>query len=298
MKKSKDTLSRYQRIRYTLLKGCGYLMAALPEFVRFGIADIIFFVIYYIIGYRRKVTHTNLTRSFPEKSEKEIQKIERQYYRHLGDVFVDSISIMGVSKKNMLKHCTYDDAEFRAFNATNSVICALSHYGSWEYCHGYSLLCAPHKLMPVYRPLADKVVDKFYFEARSKFGAEPCMMSAVVKRIITRKHENIIMAMLADQSPLENGSHPWYTFLNQDTQFFIGIGEMAIRYNMGVFFLDITQVKRGYYHAKMIKIYDPCEQIGYPVIIERYKDLLENMIYRNPALWTWSHRRWKNKKKS
>lgn len=296
MEKPKEELSIFEKTFYVLLKGSGYLTAALPQFIRFGVGDIIFFLLYYIIGYRRKVTRTNLTLSFPDKSEKEIRKIERQYYRHLGDLFVDSISIMGVSKKGMMKHCTYDDAEFRAFYTEKSVICALSHYGSWEYYNGYCISSAPHKLMPVYRPLANKVIDKFYLNARSKFGAEPCMMSAVVKRIIKCRKDNIIMAMLADQTPLRNEEHPWYKFLNQDTQFFIGIGEMAIRYGMGVFFLDVTQVKRGYYHAKMVKIYDPNEEADYSVIVERYKDKLEKMIYRNPALWTWSHRRWKHKK--
>lgn len=296
MEEPKDELTFCQKIGYNLLKGLGYATAALPQFVRFGIGDILFFVLYYVIGYRRKVTRTNLTLSFPEKSEKEIRKIERQYYRHLGDIFVDSISIMGISKKGMLKHCTFDDAEFKAFYAEHSVICALSHYGSWEYYTGYCIKSAPHVLMPVYRPLANKVIDKFYLEARSKFGADPCMMSAVVKRIIKHRKENIIMAMLADQTPLRNETHPWYRFLNQDTQFFIGMGEMAKRYGLGVFFFDVTQVKRGYYHGKMVKIYDPSEDVDYPVIVERYKNMLEKMIRRNPALWTWSHKRWKHKK--
>ncbi|MEG1937029.1 MAG: lysophospholipid acyltransferase family protein [Rikenellaceae bacterium] len=295
MDKDIDKLPFYKNILYLLLKGSGYVIAALPQFIRFGIADVIFFILFYIVRYRRTVTRTNLTRSFPEKSIKEIQKIEKDYYRHLGDIFVDSVSVIGMSKEKIASHCTYEDDNFREFNATRPVICALSHYGSWEYCHAYSLRTS-HKLMPVYRPIANKVVDKFYLTARSKFGAEPCMMSAVVKRIIKRKHENIIMAMLADQSPLANPNHPWYTFLNQDTQFFVGIGEMAIRYGMGVFFLDVTRVKRGYYHGKMIQIYDPNEDVDYATIIERYKDNLENMIHRNPALWCWSHRRWKHKK--
>ncbi|MBE9488420.1 MAG: lysophospholipid acyltransferase family protein [Bacteroidetes bacterium] len=291
----REKLSFKDRLIYHFLVILGYTLAYTPRFIKFGLADIITFLLYHVVKYRRAVVRKNLTLSFPEKSKKEIIKIEKDYYKHLGDLFVDSLAMVGASEKTMKKHFTYDDDEFQEFIKTSPAICAMSHYGSWEYTVGYPLR-VENMVCPVYRPLHGKASDEFYLKMRSRFGGNPCMMSAVVKRIIRNKGNNVVMAMLADQTPIRNNEHRWYTFLNQDTQFFIGIGELAKHFKMGVFFLEITKVKRGYYHAKMVRIYDGMEDINYETIIERYINKLEAMIKREPHLWTWSHKRWKHKK--
>ena len=44
-----------------------YLMSLLPFWILYLISDFLFVVIYYIVGYRRKVVQENLRNAFPEK---------------------------------------------------------------------------------------------------------------------------------------------------------------------------------------------------------------------------------------
>ena len=46
----------------------------LPFWILYGLADIAYVVIYYVVGYRKKVVKENLRNSFPEKTDKEIAK--------------------------------------------------------------------------------------------------------------------------------------------------------------------------------------------------------------------------------
>jgi len=55
-----------------------YLASKLPLGALYIISDIIFFVNYYIIGYRKKIVYENLKNSFPNKSEKEIKQIQKK----------------------------------------------------------------------------------------------------------------------------------------------------------------------------------------------------------------------------
>ncbi|MBC7125137.1 MAG: acetyltransferase, partial [Bacteroidales bacterium] len=51
----------------------------------YGISDIMYLIIYKIIGYRVDVVKKNLKNSFPKKTESELLEIERKFYRHFCD---------------------------------------------------------------------------------------------------------------------------------------------------------------------------------------------------------------------
>ena len=50
-----------------------WLLAVLPFPVLYALSDFIYFWLYHVIGYRRKVVRTNLKNSFPEKSAAELK---------------------------------------------------------------------------------------------------------------------------------------------------------------------------------------------------------------------------------
>ena len=56
-----------------------YALSLLPLPVLYVFATILYWMLYYITGYRRAVVSTNLRNSFPEKSVVEIRLIEKGY---------------------------------------------------------------------------------------------------------------------------------------------------------------------------------------------------------------------------
>ncbi len=65
-----------------------YLCSLLPFWALYLLSDILYYVLYYIVGYRREVVFKNLKKSFPEKSSDDLKRIEKLFYRSLGDMIV------------------------------------------------------------------------------------------------------------------------------------------------------------------------------------------------------------------
>jgi KDO2-lipid IV(A) lauroyltransferase len=261
------------------------------------LAPVICFFVYKVAGYRIDVVRENLRKAFPEKSEEERRTIERKFYRHLSTLFVDTIDLTSISKKQILKRLRYlnnDEQEARV--AGQSWICAMAHYGSWEYMMNYPLV-TDHRFLVVYHRLHNPVFDRFYRHIRTRCGAVPVERDNVGREMVRTRGEQqppVSLALIADQSPTGQVVRHWFDFLNQPTAFFPGIEKIALKYKLPVCFLRVEPVKRGYYTAVFEEIYDGREAVGEWEITRRYVQKLEELIRERPELWLWSHRRWKH----
>ena len=63
-------------------------------------------------------------------------------------------------------------------------------------------------------------------------------------------------------------------------------------------FVDIQRVKRGYYELTLEEITDDPTVLEPGEITQRYANMLEKAILKNPQNWLWTHRRWKHVKKN
>ena len=65
---------------YYTVFGLWYLISLLPLRVLYVISDGLFYLLYYVVRYRRPLVRRNLTDSFPDKTVKEIIRIEKDFY--------------------------------------------------------------------------------------------------------------------------------------------------------------------------------------------------------------------------
>lgn len=284
------------RLQVNLLWASSKLVGALPRFIQNGISDALCFIFHRIVRYRLRVVRMNLANSFPERSLNELRDIEKKFYAHLADVILETFIIPSFDVDEMKRRMIYAGTEEFEKNIDGKIaIAAVAHYGSWEYTIGYSLQSS-HGTYGVYHPLKSKVMDEYYKCCRSRFKCVPLPMASVAKQMIldTRAKRETIYALIADQTPPRGIIKNRFMFLNQPTAFFAGIERLALQYKIPVFFLDIKKVKRGYYTAEFIPIYDGVESVEENIITKRYVSNLERMILREPALWMWSHKRWKH----
>ena len=72
----KETL---QNILYSPLYVWFKLHAMLPLPILYGLSDILFFPLYHIVHYRRKLVQENLRNAFPDKDKKELKKLEKKF---------------------------------------------------------------------------------------------------------------------------------------------------------------------------------------------------------------------------
>ncbi|MFI3321514.1 MAG: hypothetical protein R3Y50_03205 [Rikenellaceae bacterium] len=273
------------------------LFGLLPTFLHYAFSDFLFYVLRYGLKYRVAVVRDNLKEAFPTYSDSELKKIEIDYFRHLADIFVETILIASISEKKLKKRMVFTDLEKMESIAKESSVAlvASAHFASWEYTIIYGALSGGD-VYGVYHPLTDKVMDLYFKKARSRFKTKPLPMASVGRAMIkAKKSENYsLFALIADQTPPRGIIDNWYMFFNRPTAFYTGIEKLSKGFKAPLLFLDVEKVKRGHYRAKIEVVYDGNEEMTDHEITKRYIASLEKMITKSPHLWLWSHRRWKH----
>lgn len=293
-----DKMNPLQWVAYWLLLGSAKLVGLLPYCILYKVlAPLVYFILYRLVGYRKRVVRRNLAGAFPEKSEVERREIERKFYRHLATIFVDVIDLTSMSPRELKRrmHITNLD-EFDRQVGSSSWIGALGHYGEWEYFCSFAI-GHNYPNLGVYHPLSSKVMDRFMIHMRTRFGMEAIPMFNLGRRVLqcVKEQKQMAIGLIADQrSTIKLSDKRWRMFLNQPTLFIAGMGHYAKRFGMPVYVLDIDQVKPSYYTCCFEQIYDGKEDISDVEIVDRYVAKLEDMIRRRPELWLWSHNRWKH----
>nr|WP_297167171.1 lysophospholipid acyltransferase family protein [uncultured Dysgonomonas sp.] len=290
------------KIVYNIIYAVLYIHALLPLRVLYILSDLLYIPVYYIVRYRRKVVKENLKNSFPDKNDKELLKLERDFYHHFCDYFVETIKLLHITDEEIQKRITFKNIELVAelMKDGNSAIMYLGHYGNWEWVPSITLEFEKDTLLgQIYRPLKNEAFDKLFLKIRSRFGSVSIPKNNTLRSIIQYKRsgQKVLIGFMSDQTPSWNNIHYWTKFMNQDTGVFTGVERIAKQTGFSITYLDITRVSRGKYNCEVKLISaNPKEEPEF-AITERYIREMEKTILRNPAYWLWTHKRWKYKKK-
>lgn len=273
------------------------LLALLPLRVLYLISGFLFFVLYYLTGYRRKVVDENLRRAYPEKTENERKAIARKFYRNLADIIMEIVKINHFPEKEIRKRISVRNKELlEKFQAENRKIVAIQgHYGNWEWSVLISGLIMDHKKLGIYKPLSNKIFDKLFIHMRSSTGMEPVPMNESLRTLIKYRNEPFSVGIIADQTPSNLSGVYWGKFLNQDTPVFVGIEKIATQFNAAIIFFHMERVKRGYYELQIDLLTDDPGKYSEYELTRMHVQYLEERINQHPENWLWSHRRWKHK---
>lgn len=282
-----------------------WLLAWLPLSVLYFVSDFLFLIVYYLARYRRKVARQNLQNSFPEKSEKEIRRIERRFYLHFCDYIVETIKLVHISKKTLRKRFKFKNLHVLEdyYTKNQNIIVLLGHYGNWEWTTFAKNALSNHneyKAYSIYHPLKNKAFDKFMLRLRSKSGSVLVPQKKVLRTMLETQRNNTsgFFCFIADQRPNRNTDTFWLNWLNQDTQPIVGPEKLAQKTAYPVLYFDIQKTKRGYYTGEFIVMTENPRELPEFELTKQYMHLMEKTILRNPAYWLWTHKRWKRKPKN
>lgn len=275
------------------------MLSRLPMGVLYFIADLLFPLVYHVARYRRKVVHSNLVRSFPEKSPEEIRAIERQFYRFFCDMMMETVRQGAISIEEISRRMTFSDYDELLDYLKNgqSVMLMMGHYCNWEWgLASDSVLPDGLSVYPIYQKLNNPVFDEYMLHNRNRLGGRCIEKNDLVRTMVRMRDGGAcgIFAMISDQSPTKRFIRHRTAFLNQDTPVFLGTEQLARKYNYPVFFLDMEYLGRGRYHGRIVPIaMDPNACAEYE-ITNRFMELMEICIRRQPSYWLWTHKRWKH----
>lgn len=284
-------------IVYYLFYPLLFLVSRLPFPLFYLLSDGVCFLLYRVFGYRRSVVRSNLKLALPHLNNQEYHALERKFYRHLCDLFLEIIKSMGMSKKEMLKRFKVRNIEvltqFEKENRSAFLMCG--HYASWEWMMslGYHM---NHLGYGIYRPIKNPYFDRLIKKIRSRHDAYmiPQKTAAEIIREKELKNERGVYGFASDQSPRPTSKSYWRTFLGIDVPVFTGAERLARELNIPVVFGKIKRVKRGYYELEFKLISDQSKDTAVNQITDVYTEWLEEQIKEDPSQYFWTHKRFRH----
>lgn len=284
---------------YHLLSFLLKLLSYIPFRVLYVLSDGLYYILYYVVRYRRPIVRKNLTESFPEKNEQEILRIEKDFYRYFTDQVLESCKMMTISLEEISRRMKFTNVE--AANAVmkggTSIALYMGHYGNWEWVSSIPL-CMEEGLIAVqiYHALRNQNMNRLVLYNRERMGAISVEMRKTARYIteMASAHKVGIVGFIADQSPKKREVRHFLPFLHHNTPVLTGTEKIIKHYGFEAWFLDVKRVRRGFYEAELVRLHENPQSLPDFELTAIYYQKLEQMIKNRPELYLWTHNRFKH----
>lgn len=275
-----------------------YPVSHLPLAALHVLSNVLYFLGYRLVSYRKKVVRKNLEHSFPEKTAAEIKAIEKQFYHHFCDLIIESIRLFHISEAEALARCRVRNPELleHYYRQGKSIIIAAGHYNNWEWAAVTVDPQIKHQVTGIYFPLANDFIDDKIQQSRQRFGLELIEKTKVKTAFQDNADRRMAYLFATDQSPTFSKKVHWMEFLSQETAVFYGTERYAREYDYPVLYGRIIKLERGRYEMEFEVVADEPRALPEGEITERHTRLLEADIKTHPQYWLWTHKRWKRKR--
>lgn len=289
-----------QKFVFYLIYPFIWAISILPFSLLYVLSDFLFFILYYIIGYRKKLVLSNLKRVFPDKSETDLIRIRYKFYHHFVDIALEMIKTFTISKSQIKKHYKFTNVSLLdAINKRGkSIILVGGHYANWEWVVSLQLHT---KIISygTYTRINNKFFEKKIKATREKFGGQLILQEHTIKNMAYNYQQNNkrIYGLLSDQSPLLMRSSYWTEFLGVRVPIHTGAEKLAKRYDCAYVYMEVNKVKRGYYEIDFELISENSKEVPDYQLTDIFLEKLEKQIRKEPAYYLWSHNRFKHEGK-
>jgi lauroyl/myristoyl acyltransferase len=276
-----------------------WMISILPFRVFYLLSDVLYLLVYYVIGYRKKTVRANIALALPHLSLEERLSIEKKSYRHLCDMFMEMTKTMTISSEEMNKRFVVTNLEVikEYEKKEKSIMLLASHYASWEW-----LITLNQKIsyqgIGVYKKISNKYFDKLIRDIRSKYNTQLVTTRDTIPLISNNQKTGIlsIYGLASDQSPKSDRIFHWDSFMGVEVPVHTGAEMLAKKYDLNVVFAKVKKVKRGHYEATLIPLSEDAQSVPDFGITHAFIREVEKQIYEAPEYYFWTHKRWKHRR--
>ncbi len=269
-------------------------LSRLPWSVLYGAASCLAFLAYRVVRYRLAVVRANIAGAFPELTPPARRRVERDYYRRLGELAAEVVKSATLPPEELDGRVTLGNLGVvrDELDAGRSVLLVAAHQCNWEWLLLALSRQLDHPLEAAYKPLHDARSERWMRAIRTRFGSTLVPAKELLARILSRRGARVV-AMVADQEPVTSDYKWWTQFLGRSTAFYMGPEKIAQATRLAVVFASMRRLERGRYEVAFETLLAARAPVEAGVLTERYARRVEAQIRASPEDWMWSHRRWK-----
>jgi KDO2-lipid IV(A) lauroyltransferase len=274
------------------------LFRYLPYRVAICIARLLAWKLAVILRLRRKVAIDNLSRAFPEKSNREITDIYRRCWKHFLQVGVEMARIPILNEREIKKRMDSSQGKLikEILGRGKGAIVVSAHFGNWEWM-GTAMTRAGYDITFIVTSQSNQYVDEWVDKMRSKGGIKTVNRKDAVKATLKLLKNNEVVAIMCDQDAGRAGV--FTKFFGQPASTPRGPALFHLKTEAPIVFSSSMRGKDGRYYVVFEEmVFDELtgnRDTDELMIMQKISDRLEQEIRAFPDQWLWLHRRWKTK---
>jgi KDO2-lipid IV(A) lauroyltransferase len=254
--------------------------------------------VYFVDGFHRRIALTNLAQAFPTRSSSEQRAVARAMFAHFGRLLLELIKFGALSDAQMLARIDSDGEERvqQAYQHGRGVLFFTGHFGYWEM----QAIAQPLRARPVSvlaRPLDNPHLHHMLEQIRTRTGNSVIYRQGAIRKVMRELAANRGVALLIDQH-LHSADAVYVDFFNRPAATTSALAALALRTGAPVIPVFALPLPGGRYRFVYERPVPPPREDSPDAVREftqRCTDVLEMYVRRDPSLWLWMHRRWRDR---
>ncbi len=254
--------------------------------------------VYFVNGFHRRIALANLSRAFPTRSPAEHREIAREMFAHFGRLLLELIKFGTLSDAQMLARIESDGEErvWQAYQLGRGVLFFTGHFGYWEM----QAIAQPLRVRPVSvlaRPLDNPYLHEMLERIRTRTGNAVIYRQGAIRKVMRELAANRGVALLIDQH-LHSADAVYVDFFDRPAATTSALAALAIRTGapvIPVFALPLPGGRYRFVYERPVPAPREDSPDAVREFTQRCTDVLEMYVRRDPSLWLWMHRRWRDR---
>ncbi len=283
-------------VAYLIFRFFIALFSILPFRIIYWFSDILVFISMNIISYRKHVISKNIDIAFPGLTILDKKKLIKEAYRNLYDISLESLKSYSMTPEKIKARYSFENTEWlnNYFDEGKDIIAYSAHFGNWEWGPLIVPMYLKHLIIGLIKPIKNQRIYKYIFTQRNTTGAELVDIYGDKSIIYNKQSRPKMTVYIGDQNPSNKEKAIEVDFFDTKTLCLHGAESHAKRTNDIVINLQISRIKRGYYHLTPMLVSDKPNENAPGEITQIYMSQLQKAIEANPSAWLWTHKRWKH----
>jgi KDO2-lipid IV(A) lauroyltransferase len=245
----------------------------------------------------RHIAEQNLARAFPTRQPRELRRIARLAFEHFGRLLLELLKFGTLSGDDMLARVEIEGEERSrsAYAHGRGVLFITGHFGYWELqALVHALRVEPITVLA--RTLDNPLLNDLLERIRCRTGNSVVYRRGTIRRVIRTLESGQGVAVLIDQHILGRDAI-YVDFFSRPAATTSAVAALALRTGAPVVPVFALPNDRGGYRLIYEHPIAPPDAEAPDAVLDftqRCTDVLEMYVRRNPELWLWMHRRWRD----
>jgi KDO2-lipid IV(A) lauroyltransferase len=291
------------RLQYVGLRIVHMMMHCWPIHANLRVAQLIGDFVYLVDKRHRERARKNISRCFPELTEKQVDEAARESIQQMFMLFVEVLfTIRLIRIDTFTRHVrlgNFRETLDLLMRRHGGLLMLTGHYGNWEIL-GYVIALLGFPTLSVARSLDNKYVNQWLLGVRERVGQKIVHKKGVIDIVMETLKKEGTVGIIADQDAGKKGL--FVDFFGRKASTYKSIGLLAMEFNVPIVIGYARRLGNRYNFeigtSDIIYPKDWADQDN-PLhyITQRYTTAIETFIRDAPGQYLWVHRRWKTRPK-